>query len=170
MSAMTLSVTTYGNSRNGYYERNLKTTYGTLPLQVPRDRLGKFVQGLIPAHQQIAGNLETTVIQLYQKGITTREIGDLIQKMYGHHYSPATLSNITKLVDKDVKAFHSRSIKSRYVMLFRDATFISVRRDSVQKEGLHSILAWMKRDIRKYLITHSSPQIQKKTIKRYSSL
>ena len=129
-----------GNSRNGYYERKLKTTYGTLHLQVPRDRMGKFVQGLIPAHQQTAGDLEATVIQLYQKGITTREIGDLIQKMYGHHYSPATLSNITKRVDKDVKAFHSRPIKSRYVMLYCDATFISVRRDSVQKEGLHSII------------------------------
>lgn len=72
------------------------------------------------------------MIQLYQKGITTREIGDLIQKMYGHHYSPATLSNITKLVDKDVKAFHSRPIKSRYVIFYCDA--LSGLKDALLEE------------------------------------
>jgi transposase-like protein len=80
--------------------------------------------------------LETTVVQLYKKGITTREVADLIEKMYGHHYSPATISNITKLVDEDVKAFHNRPVKERYVVIYCDATFLSVRRGSVQKEAI----------------------------------
>ena len=129
-----------GNSRNGYYSRQLKTTYGTLNINVPRDRMGEFIQQLIPSYKQTGNDLETTIMQLYKKGITTREVADLIERMYGHYYSPATISNITKLVDKDVKAFHNRPIKQRYVVIYCDATFVSVRRDSVQKEAMHTII------------------------------
>jgi len=129
-----------GNSRNGYYPRQLKTTYGTLNINVPRDRMGEFVQQLIPSYKQTGDDLETTIMHLYKKGITTREVADLIERMYGHYYSPATISNITKLVDKDVKAFHNRPIKQRYVVIYCDATFVSVRRDSVQKEAMHTII------------------------------
>ena len=129
-----------GNSRNGYYSRQLKTTYGTLNINVPRDRMGEFVQQLIPSYKQTGNDLETTIMHLYKKGITTREVADLIERMYGHYYSPATISNITKLVDKDVKAFHNRPIKQRYVVIYCDATFVSVRRDSVQKEAMHTII------------------------------
>jgi putative transposase len=129
-----------GNSRNGYYHRQLKTTYGTLNITFPRDRMGEFVQQLIPSYKQTRNDLKTMVIQLYKKEITTREVIDLIEKMYGHHYSPATISNITKLVDEDVKAFHNRPIKERYVVVYCDATFVSIRRDTVQKEALHTLI------------------------------
>ena len=129
-----------GNSRNGYYHRKIKTSYGLLNITVPRDRMGEFIQQLLPSYKQTGNDLETTVIQLYKKWIRTREIADLIRKMYGHHYSPATISNITKLVDADVKAFHNRSIKERYVVIYCDTTFLSVRRDSVQKEAMHTLI------------------------------
>ena len=129
-----------GNSRNGYYTRSLKTIYGTLELQIPRDRLGEFHQQTIPPHKQRAEDLERTIIQLYQKGITTREIADLIEKMYGHHYSATTISNIAGLLDKDVKAFHARTVKARYVAVYCDATYLNVRRDTVAKEALHQLI------------------------------
>lgn len=62
------------------------------------------------------------------------------RKKYGHHYSPATISNITKLVDEDVKALHARSVQERYVVVFCDATFIPVRRDTVQREAMHTLI------------------------------
>ena len=87
-----------GNSRNGFYERDLDTAYGKLHIKVPRDRNGNFEQQLIPDYARRTDELETTIITLYRKGITTREIADLIEKIYGHHYSPATMSNISKAV------------------------------------------------------------------------
>lgn len=129
-----------GNSRNGYYARSLKTTYGTLQLQIPRDRLGVFVQQTIPPHTQRSDGLERTVIQLYQKGVTTRDIADLIEKMYGHCYSATTVSNIAKILDKDVQAFHARRVKPRYVAVHCDATYLNVRRDTVAKEALHVLV------------------------------
>lgn len=129
-----------GNSRNGYYQRELDTRYGTLHLLIPRDRQGHFDQQLIPEYARRTDDLETTIITLYRKGITTREISDLIEKLYGHHYSPATMSNISKAVASQVKEFHSRPLSDKYVVIFMDATYLSVRRDSVAKEPLHVLL------------------------------
>jgi putative transposase len=87
-----------GNNRNGSYERSFDTKYGQLNLTIPRDRNGRFENHTLPAYGRHSDNLETTVIQLYTKGITTAEIAELIEKMYGAHYSKATVSNMTKAV------------------------------------------------------------------------
>ena len=129
-----------GNSRNGFYERDLDTSYGKIHIRVPRDRAGLFEQQLIPDYARRTDELETTIITLYRKGITTREISDLIEKIYGHHYSPATMSNISKSLKDQVETFHHRPLSKRYVAIFMDATYLSVRRDSVAKEPLHVLL------------------------------
>jgi len=129
-----------GNSRNGFYERDLDTSYGRLHIKVPRDRNGHFEQQLIPDYARRTDELKTTIITLYKKGITTREISDLIEKIYGHHYSPATMSNISKAVADQVENFHKRQLSERYAVIFMDATYLNVRRDSVAKEPLHVLL------------------------------
>lgn len=112
-----------GNSRNGQYFRQIDSEYGKLSICVPRDRKGEFKANLIPPYSQRVDALETTIIQLYEKGITTREIADLIEKMYGTHYSPTTISNITAIVEDQVTAYHQRRFSSTdYVCLFLDAT------------------------------------------------
>ena len=129
-----------GNSRNGAYSREFSTCYGALHLVVPRDRNGDFHQQTVPVRRRSNDALEATVIQLYQKGITTREISDLIEKMYGHYYSPQTVSNIAKAADEQVEAFHSRKLAANYAVIYCDATYLNLRRDSVDKEALHVIL------------------------------
>ena len=62
-----------GNSRNGYYERSLHTIFGNITIKIPRDRLGQFQNKLLTPYNRNFGNLEEMIIQLYQKGITTRE-------------------------------------------------------------------------------------------------
>lgn len=129
-----------GNSRNGYYHRTLKTKYGEINVQIPRDRNGEFNQQTVSPYKRQTNDLETTVLQLYSKGITTAEIADLIEKMYGHAYSSATISNMTKIVEENVTAFHQRPLSKRYALIYCDATFLNVRRDSVSKEALHILL------------------------------
>lgn len=129
-----------GNSRNGTYSRGLDTKYGKLELIIPRDRNGSFDQQLIPDYARRTDDLETTIITLYRKGITTREIAELIEKLYGHHSSAATVSNITEAVKTQVETFHSRPLSEQYVVIFMDATYLNVRRDSVAKEPLHVLL------------------------------
>ena len=126
-----------GNNRNGSYERSFDTKYGQLNLTIPRDRNGIFENHTLPAYGRHSDSLETTVIQLYTKGITTAEIAELIEKMYGTHYSKSTVSNMTKAVDEQVQAFQQRRLASQYASVFYDATYLPLKRDTVQKEAVH---------------------------------
>lgn len=93
-----------------------------------------------PPYSRRTDDLETTILQLYSKGITTSEIADLIEKMYGHAYSSQTISNITQCVEEQVEAYHQRPLAKRYVEIYGDATYLSVRRDTVAKEALHILI------------------------------
>lgn len=77
-----------GNSRNGAYSRKLHTEYGDLMITIPRDRNGEFKQQTVPPYKRSNDTLESFVIHMFQKGVTMAEISDLIEKMYGHHYTP----------------------------------------------------------------------------------
>ena len=128
-----------GNSRNGTYSRKFETQYGTVQLIIPRDRNGNFSPALIPAYGRCDDHLEE-IIKRYQTGVTTREISDIIERMYGHHYSPATISNISEATQENVAAFHERSLEDNYSVLFLDGTYLPLRRGTVSKECIHIAL------------------------------
>ena len=77
---------------------------------------------------------------LYKHGTTTREIAELIEKLYGCYYSPQTISNMTKIVQQEVEAFHNRPLEHRYLAIYCDATYLPVKRGTVSKEALHVLL------------------------------
>ncbi|HFU6162101.1 TPA: IS256 family transposase [Enterococcus faecium] len=129
-----------GNSRNGNYSRSFRTEYGELNLVIPRDRNGKFSQQTLPAYKRTNDSLETTIIQLVQKGITMSEISDLIEKMYGHYYKPQTISNMSKIVSEDVSAFKERTLEAKYSVIFMDATHIPLKRQTVSKEAVYIVI------------------------------
>ncbi|HHU08135.1 MAG TPA: IS256 family transposase [Clostridiaceae bacterium] len=129
-----------GNSRNGQYERQLNTRFGTITVVMPRDRNGEFSPVTIAPYQRSTDELESMVIKLYQQGMTTREIAEIIERMYGAHYSPQTISNMSQAMDEQVRAFHSRPVQAHYTVLLMDATWLNVRRDSVAKEAVHIIV------------------------------
>ncbi|MGX7014454.1 IS256 family transposase [Vagococcus silagei] len=129
-----------GNSRNGNYSRSFKTEYGELNLVIPRDRNGEFSQQTLPAYKRTNDSLEKTIIQLFQKGITMSEISDLIEKMYGHYYTPQTISNMSKMVSEDVLAFKERTLEAKYSVIFMDATHIPLKRQTVSKEAVYIVI------------------------------
>lgn len=129
-----------GNSRNGYYERSLHTIFGNITIQIPRDRLDQFQNKLLTLYNRNFDNLEEIIIQLYQKGITTYEIADIIEKMYGSYYSLQTISNMTQVGAEEMDAFHNRLLPSLFVVVNLDATFITVKRGTAQKEALHVLI------------------------------
>ncbi|EGP5414110.1 TPA: IS256 family transposase [Enterococcus faecium] len=126
-----------GNSRNGTYDRTVKTEYGELHLEIPRDRNGEFKQQTVPAYKRTNDTLEEIIIHLFRKGVTMSEIADLIEKMYGHHYTPQTLSNMTKIFSEEVAAFKERALHDRYAAIYLDATYIPLKRKTVAKEAIH---------------------------------
>jgi len=128
------------NSRNGFYEREIDTEFGKIHLKIPRDRLGLFCQKTVAPYNRRMDSLETTIIQLYSKGVTTREISELVEKMYGCYYTPATVSNITRQLENLAKEFHTRTVDEKYAAIELDATYLHVRRNTVASEALHVIL------------------------------
>ena len=126
-----------GNSRNGSYFSQIKTQFGLIKVQVPRDRNGEFHQQTLPAYGQHTDALESTVIQLYSHGVTTREISELIEKMYGSYYSAGTVSNISKQVASQVESYHQRRLSDKFFCVYLDATYIPLRRDTYQREAVY---------------------------------
>ncbi len=112
------------NSRNGTYSRKFETKYGTVQLIIPKDCNENFSPALIPAYGRQDDHLEKMVFKLYQTGVRTREISDIIERMYGHHYSPATISNISKATQENISAFHERSLEANDSVLFLDETYL----------------------------------------------
>lgn len=80
------------------------------------------------------------IIHLYSNGMTTEEIARIVEKMYGHHYTKQTVSNITAAVVGDIQAFDHRALSKRYAVIYLDATHLPVRRDTVTKEALYFAL------------------------------
>ena len=143
-----------GNSRNGSYTRTLHTECGDLLLNIPRDRNGEFKQQTVAPYKRSNDTLESFVIHMFQKGVTMAEIADLIEKMYGHHYTPQTMSNMTKVMLEHVDAFTKRTLEKRYVCIYIDATYIAVKRDTVSKEAVY-LAVGIREDGSKEVLTYT---------------
>ena len=130
-----------GNTRNGYYSRNLKTKYGLLNLSIPRDRNSLFSQKTFSSFNDSNYTVEDTIKLFYKNRLTTRDIFEIIEKMYGQYCSAQTIPNISESIIEELQSFKNRFVKSRYAVLYSDATFVSVKRDSVCKEAIHVIIA-----------------------------
>ena len=126
-----------GNSRNGAYYRKVDTQFGQIEIKVPRDRNGEFHQHTMPDYKRHTDVLEQTVIKLYSKGVTTREIADLIEKMYGGYYSPAMVSNISKEMIPKVEVYHQRHLSDKFFCVYLDATYIPLKRVTYEREAVY---------------------------------
>jgi len=129
------------NSRNGYYSRGWETRHGVIPdLQVPRDRQGQFQTELFEPYQRREAWLEDTVIHMYKGGMSTRDIGAFIEKMFGAQYSPTTVSNITSTVLEDVATWQARPLAKRYSVLYLDGMYVKLKRQSVASEVIYLVM------------------------------
>jgi transposase-like protein len=126
------------NNRNGYYTRSLHTKYGHIEdLQVPRDRNGEFQTHVFQPYQRRDGWLEEAVIQMYKAGMGTREVARFIESMFGSHYSPTTVSNITATVLEDIQQWQSRPLQKRYSVIYLDGLYVKLKRSRVSGEVIY---------------------------------
>jgi len=129
-----------GNKGNGFYQRSWQTRFGTIgDLQVPRDRQGAFRTRVFEPYQRREGWLEEMVIRLYTNGVSTREVAKLLEKLYGQHYSAATISRITEISEEAIEGWLNRPLKRRYAVLYLDALVVKLRRDSVANEAIYLV-------------------------------
>ena len=115
------------NKRNGHSPKTLKSQYGEFQIDVPRDRNGEFEPKLIPKYQRDISGIEEKVISLYARGMSTRDIHDQLQELYGIELSAEMVSKITDKILPEVKEWQSRPLNPVYPFVFMDAIHYKVK-------------------------------------------
>ena len=117
------------NSRNGYTSKTLKSEFGEVEIQVPRDRKGEFEPKIIPKYQRNVSGIEEKVISLYARGMSTRDIGEQIRELYGIELSAEMVSRITERITPEIKEWQERPLDAVYPFIFMDAVHYRVKED-----------------------------------------
>ena len=117
------------NSRNGYAKKTVSSEYGDVEIQVPRDRLGEFTPVVVKKHQTNVTGIEEQIIALYAKGVSTRDIQDHLQRVYGIDVSPTLISNVTNKIVPLIKEWQNRPLQSVYAVVFLDAIHFKVKQE-----------------------------------------
>lgn len=116
------------NSRNGHSPKTLKTSFGKVDIDVPRDRKGEYEPQLVKKQQtSLSGDIEEKILSMYAKGMTTRDIDAHIREIYGIEVSDSTVSRITDKVLPVVKEWQQRPLEELYSVVFLDAIHYHVR-------------------------------------------
>ena len=117
------------NCRNGKGKKTVQTETGQFDLEVPRDRDGSFEPQLVKKRQRRLEGFDDKVLALYARGLSTREIQDHLEELYGVEVSPTLISNVTDAVLDEVRPWQSRPLASVYPILYFDALFVKSRQE-----------------------------------------
>ena len=122
-----------GNSRNGKSKKTLKGEFGTLPIDVPRDRNSSFEPKIIPKGQTRFEGFDDKILSLYARGMTTRQIQQHLEEIYQVEVSPSLISTVTDAVIDEVRAWQSRPLAAIYPIVYFDCLMVKIR------DGAHII-------------------------------
>lgn len=119
-----------GNSRNGSYKKTVKTeSVGDLVLNIPRDRISSFDPKLIAKGERMSDKIEQAIVGMYSRGMTTSDITEQLQEVYGTTVSESTISNITNKMLVAVQEWQDRPLDPVYFCLWMDGIRIKIKRD-----------------------------------------
>lgn len=129
------------NYRNGTTKKTLKSEFGEFEFETPRDRNGEFEPKIVPKNIRDVSGIEDKVISLYARGLTTREISEQIQDLYGIEVSATMVSNITDQIIPEIKEWQDRPLEEVYPIVFIDAVHFSAREDNrIVKKAAYIVL------------------------------
>lgn len=119
-----------GNNRNGYGKKNIKTSYGEMEIQVPRDRDASFNPMLVPKRENMLEGLEEIMISMYAKGVSVSDIQEHVKDIYNFDVSASTVSRITSRIAEDITAWQNRPLENAYLIVWMDGIVFKVRENS----------------------------------------
>jgi transposase-like protein len=118
------------NRRNGHSKKTVRGDMGELTLDTPRDRDGTFEPQLIPKHQRRLAGFDEKILALYAKGMTTRDIQEIVKELYGVEVSATLVSQITADLDAEVTAWQQRRLDAVWPIVYLDGIVVHVRGDN----------------------------------------
>ena len=118
------------NRRNGHSKKSVQGDMGELALTTPRDRNGSFEPQLIAKHQRRLSGFDEKILMLYAKGMTTRDIQEVVKDLYGVDVSPTLVSEITADLDAEATAWRTRRLDAVWPIVYFDGIVVHVRGDN----------------------------------------
>jgi transposase-like protein len=134
------------NERNGFTSKTVLTGDGKLRIETPRDRAGSFEPLLLPKHARRFTAFDDSIIALYARGLTVREIQGYLAEAYGIEVSPDLISTVTDGVLAEVAAWQSRPLEPVYPVVFFDALRVKIREDAVVRNKAVYLALGVRRD------------------------
>lgn len=129
------------NRRNGYGQKQLKTSMGEVTIQTPRDRDGSFDPTLIPKRKKDISEIEGKILAMYARGMSQRDISDTIEDIYGFSVSHEMVSEITDAVLQELEEWQNRPLKKCYAFVFVDCMYVTIRENYEAREmAVYTIL------------------------------
>lgn len=117
------------NYRNGYSPKNIKTSFGDVQIDVPRDRKAEFQPKIVKKYETVCNELDKKVIGLYARGMSVDDIKSEIDELYGVDISPSMISKITDKVMDTAVAWQNRTLDPVYPIVYMDAIHFKVREE-----------------------------------------
>src|SRR5229473_3502281 len=142
--------------RNGYYERDFVTRFGTIRLRVARTREKSFLPRGLQPFQRRAEEVSLLIREAFLRGISTRQVGRVVATLTGEPVSAQTFSRLIRDLDDAVRAFHQAPLEDEWAYLFLDGVSLRVRRPSgrqrvqmlvaygVRRDGPRQLLAFLR--------------------------
>jgi transposase-like protein len=119
------------NARNGKKSKTIRSKYGEMEIDVPQDRESSFEPKVVQKRQKDISAIEDKIIAMYAKGLTTRQISEQIEDIYGFEVSEGLVSDITNKLLPEIELWQHRPLSSVYPIIFIDAVHFSVRDNNV---------------------------------------
>ncbi len=143
----------YHDSRNGYKPKTLHSSYGEIPIQVPQDRNSDFEPKVVPKYGKDISAIEQKIISMYARGMSTRQISDQIEEIYGFEVSESMVTSITNKLLPEIEAWQRRPLSAVYPVVFIDAIVFNVKDNNVIKKQAAYVILGISEEGRKEVLT-----------------
>lgn len=117
--------------RNGYKTKRVNSSYGSMEINVPQDRRSTFEPQVVKKHQKDISDIDQKIISMYAKGMTTRQISETIEDIYGFETSEGFISDVTDKIMPQIEDWQNRPLDDIYPIIYIDAIHYSVREDGI---------------------------------------
>ena len=107
--------------RNGVKHKTLRSSYGETPIDVPQDRDGDFDPQIVPKRKKDISAIEQKIIAMSAKGMTTRQISDIVEDIYGFEVSESMVTAVTNKILPQIEEWQQRPLSAVYPIVFIDA-------------------------------------------------
>ena len=141
--------------RNGYKTKHVNSSYGSMEIEVPQDRNSTFEPQIVRKRKKDISDIDSKIISMYAKGMTTRQISETIEDIYGFETSESFISNVTDKVLPQIEEWQNRPLDTVYPILYIDAIHYSVRDNGVIRKLAAYVILGINTDGKKEVLTIS---------------